>query len=90
MAAGRTVICLDLGGPAVQVTAETGIKIPAYHPQQAVTDIANAMHCLATDAILRQRMGQAGRQRVRAQFAWDVKGRSLAQRYADIATRQPA
>jgi glycosyltransferase involved in cell wall biosynthesis len=87
MAAGRPVICLDLGGPAVQVTAETGIKIPAYHPQQAVTGIANAMHRLATDAILRQRMGQAGRQRVREQFAWDVKGRSLAQRYADIATR---
>ena len=26
MAAGRPVICLDLGGPATQVTAETGVK----------------------------------------------------------------
>ena len=28
MAAGRPVICLDLGGPALQVTEATGIKVP--------------------------------------------------------------
>jgi glycosyltransferase involved in cell wall biosynthesis len=88
MAAGRPVICLDLGGPAVQVTAQTGMKIPAHNPQQAVAGIAAAMQRLATDAALRQGMGHAGRQRVREQFAWDVKGRLLAQRYTDIAMRR--
>ena len=28
MAAGKPVVCLDLGGPAMQVTDETGIRIP--------------------------------------------------------------
>jgi glycosyltransferase involved in cell wall biosynthesis len=38
MAAGRPVICLDLGGPASQVTEETGRKIPAISPEQAGSD----------------------------------------------------
>ena len=29
MVAARPVVCLDLGGPGVQVTDETGIKLPA-------------------------------------------------------------
>ena len=41
MAAGRPVICLDLGGPAVQVTPETGFKVRASNPKQAVEDIAS-------------------------------------------------
>jgi glycosyltransferase involved in cell wall biosynthesis len=53
-------------------------------------EIADAMQRLATDARLRRRMGQAGKQRVREHFAWDVKGRLLAQRYTDIAIRQQA
>ena len=36
MAAGRPVICLDLGGPAVQVTQETGFKIPATTPEESI------------------------------------------------------
>ncbi len=88
MAAGRPVICLDLGGPAVQVTAATGFVIPACNPEQAVMGIANAMQRLAADTTLRGHMGKAGQQRVREQFAWEVKGRLLAQCYTDIATRQ--
>ncbi|MCU0527265.1 MAG: glycosyltransferase [Elainella sp. Prado103] len=43
MAAGRPILCLDLGGPGVQVTGETGIKVPAHTPEQAVKDLATAM-----------------------------------------------
>ena len=32
MAAGRPVICLDLGGPGLQVTEKTGIKVKASTP----------------------------------------------------------
>ncbi|MEA5573564.1 glycosyltransferase [Calothrix sp. UHCC 0171] len=74
MAAGRPVICLDLGGPAVQVTAETGFKIPADEPAQAVADLALAMIQLAKDPQLRLSMGQAGRQRVKENFSWQVIG----------------
>lgn len=49
MAAGRPVICLDQGGPAMQVTEETGIKVPAPSPEQAVQELATALARLAND-----------------------------------------
>ncbi len=81
MAAGKPVICLDLGGPAVQVTPETGIKIAARHPAQVVSDMADAMRRLAEDDGLRQRMGEAGRQRVHEEFSWTRQGDRLNAHY---------
>lgn len=88
MAAGRAVICLDLGGPAVQVTPETGFKISARTPEQAVCDLAKAMICVARDEDLRVRLGQAGCKRVTEVFDWAVKGRSLGQFYQDICSQK--
>ncbi len=85
MAAGRPILCLDLGGPGVQVTAETGIKVPAQNPEQAVTDLCDAMLRLAHNPALRARMGEAGRERVRAHFHWDRKGEWLRDLGAQIA-----
>ncbi|AFY34482.1 glycosyltransferase family 4 protein [Calothrix sp. PCC 7507] len=84
MAAGRPVICLDLGGPALQVTEDTGFKIPAHTPEQTVCDLAKAMTRLALDADLRRQMGQAGQKLARENFAWEVKGQLLAQFYEEI------
>ena len=77
MAAGRPVICLDIGGPGVQVTDATGIKVPALDPEQAIQDMAAAMVRLAADAQLCARMGDAGREHVRTHFDWDRKGERL-------------
>jgi len=84
MAAGRPVICLDLGGPATQVTAETGIKVPALNPEQAVQDLAEAMTRLANDPELRVRLGQTGQKRVKERYDWDVKGEIWEQLYGDL------
>jgi glycosyltransferase involved in cell wall biosynthesis len=84
MAAGRPVICLDLGGPAVQVTDDTGIKVPATSPQQAVSDLAAAMMRLAQDPGLRFHLAQAGRERVAGQFDWEQKGNFMANLYATL------
>ena len=64
MAAGRPVICLDLGGPALRVTEATGIKIPAINPEQATADITAALGRLATDQAHLAELAQAGRQRI--------------------------
>jgi glycosyltransferase involved in cell wall biosynthesis len=74
MTARRPVICLDLGGPALQVTEDTGFKVPAVTPEQVVNDLAEAMHRLAEDPALRTRIGEAGRRRVLEHFDWDKKG----------------
>ncbi|MBW4480958.1 MAG: glycosyltransferase family 4 protein [Tildeniella torsiva UHER 1998/13D] len=87
MAAGRPVICLDLGGPATQITHETGFKVPAHTPEQAVQDMAKVMETLAKAGPLRQQMGQAGRQRVSELYSWPSKGAFLNQIYRDVISQ---
>jgi glycosyltransferase involved in cell wall biosynthesis len=84
MAAGCPVICLDLGGPGVQVTAETGFKIPADHPEQAVRDLAKAIALLASQPELRQRLGQAGQQHIHDSCNWQAKGTHIAKFYQTL------
>jgi glycosyltransferase involved in cell wall biosynthesis len=86
MAAGRPVICLDLGGPALQVTSNTGIKIPAIHPEQVVTDLSAALSELALDTPRLLSLGQRSRERVVKEFSWEQKGKELSSIYFDIAT----
>lgn len=81
MAAGRPVICLDLGGPGVQVTEETGFRVSAESPELSVNEMAKAMTCLAKDPELRIRMGQAGKKVVRECYSWQAKGEHLEQIY---------
>lgn len=84
MAVGRPVLCLDLGGPSIQVTEETGCKIPAHTSEQAVRDLSQAMVHLARDPDLRLRMGQAGQKRVGEVYSWEAKGQSIARLYKEI------
>jgi glycosyltransferase involved in cell wall biosynthesis len=86
MAAGKPVICLDLGGPAIQVTKETGFKIPAQSPEQVVSDMAEAMFKLASDPQLCKQMGKAGRKRVENHYLWEKKGDYINKIYQDIVS----
>jgi glycosyltransferase involved in cell wall biosynthesis len=85
MAAGRPVICLDLGGLALQVTKETGIKVPAHSPEQAVAELAEALAHLAQNPSLRAQLGRAARARVQDQFNWERKGEYLETLYRKVA-----
>ena len=85
MAAGRPVLCLDLGGPAVQVTDQTGIKIPALNPHQTVRGLASAMVRLATNEQLRSQLGNAGQKRVHELYSWQAKGEELSHLYQTLA-----
>ena len=84
MAAGRPVICLGIGGPAVLVTEKTGIIVLAQEPHQTVRDLAKAITCLAENSALRFRMGTAGQRLVRENYSWQTKGKNLAQLYEKI------
>jgi glycosyltransferase involved in cell wall biosynthesis len=86
LAAGRPVLCLDIGGPAMQVTAETGIKIAPRSPNQAIDDLATAMKRLASDPDLRHRMSVAARKFVQSHLAWDLKGDRIARTYRELAS----
>ncbi len=84
MAVGRPVICLDLGGPALQVTEEAGFKVPAISPEQVVNDLAETICRLAQDPALRKRMGEAGQKRVAEYFDWDRKGERISKVYEKV------
>jgi glycosyltransferase involved in cell wall biosynthesis len=84
MAAGRPVICLDLGGPGLQVTDATGIKVQALTPEQAVNDLAAAIKRISQDVALREQLAEGGRKRVREEFSWTNKGKFMQDTYKNL------
>ncbi|WP_265266206.1 glycosyltransferase [Spirulina subsalsa] len=73
MAMGCPVICLDLGGPGLLVTPETGYKIPAVSPEQAIADLAHALTTVAQNPQQRQDLGDAAQQRVQGDYSMQAK-----------------
>jgi len=84
MTAMRPIICLNLGGTALQVTAETGFKIEAYNPAQVVEELSEAMIRLAKDPDLQVQMGLAGQQRVKESYNWETRGALISSLYKDV------
>jgi glycosyltransferase involved in cell wall biosynthesis len=82
LAAGRPVVCLDLGGPAVIVSTDCGFRVPADHPDRATGAIAAVLHALGRDPSLRQRLGEAGRKRAAELFSWGRRGEVMDAYYA--------
>ncbi|MGO9021238.1 MAG: glycosyltransferase family 4 protein [Syntrophobacteraceae bacterium] len=89
MAAGRPVVCLDLGGPALQVIDTSGMKLRAESADQVVQDLAGALKRLESDPTLPLRLGIAGRERVREHFSWEKKGTLMRRFYQDVRRHRP-
>lgn len=81
MAAGLPVICLNLGGPATQVTPDSGRSIEATEPVPTIRAIAASMADLAADPLLRVSLGEAARRRVETEYTWGVKAERVAGAY---------
>ncbi|MGH9683088.1 MAG: glycosyltransferase family 4 protein [Candidatus Acidiferrales bacterium] len=84
MRARIPVVCLDIGGPGIEVTEGSGIKVPAISPEQAVDGIALAMKRLAEDPARSAEIGNAARERMKEAFSWERKGIFLATLYDRI------
>jgi glycosyltransferase involved in cell wall biosynthesis len=84
MAARCPVLCLDVGGPGIQVTSETGFKIPAQDVNQVIEQMAAAMVKLTHDRPLRDCLGLAAQQRVYEQFRWRAKAEYFTTLYQTI------
>lgn len=81
MAAGKPVVCLDAGGPGEAVTEESGIKVKVQHPNQIVQDLSDALYKLAKEPILRRKLGEAAKERIREAYDWDRKGEQIERLY---------
>ncbi len=84
MAAGRPVVCLDLGGPGLHITPECGIKVPANSPAESVELMAQGLDRLYRDVELRVRMGDAARARAEQVYCWDQLGERLLKIYSQV------
>lgn len=83
MAAGRPVVCLDIGGPAAQVTAECGFAVPITSPREACEAAADFLSRLDEDRELLARMSDAARARVRQNFTMKILGAAFREAYRD-------
>ena len=91
MAAGRRVVCLDLGGPAAQVTNEVGFVAPATTPAETVSAMASFVERLAGDRALLAEMSLNAKARVRQKFTMRVLGASITGLYREaLAAPRPA
>lgn len=84
LAAGRPVICLDAGGPGLQVTEDCGFKAPVGSLEQVLEVMADAMGKLYRDLEMRRRMGVAARERARTQFHWARKAERMNALYETV------
>ena len=73
-ASGRPVVAAAVGGVAEAVAdGESGLLIPPDDPEAA----ARALHSLLADRALRRQLGDQGRRRVEAEFAWPKQAAAL-------------
>ncbi len=84
MAAGRPVIALNLGGPAVQLNDRTGFRIEPHNPDRVIQDMASIMIDLANNPQLRVEMGLSARKFVTQNYSWDVLAKRLNSVYENI------
>jgi len=77
LAVGRPVCCLNIGGPASQITPETGFAAPAGSPAEAITAMAQFLGRIDKDRALLARMSASARQRVREKFTMRWMGRVI-------------
>ena len=87
MAAGIPVLCLNLGGPALQVTDQTGIKVEATIPEETISELAKSMTELAAQPAHCKKLGQAGQQRARETFTWTRKGEYFSSIYHQLVSQ---
>ncbi|MCC7350107.1 MAG: glycosyltransferase family 4 protein [Phycisphaerales bacterium] len=84
MCQGKPIICLDVGGPAIQVGDDSGFKIVPGEVKQVIADIATAMRKLAVDDDLCRSMGQSARQRMLEKFTWEHKRDTIEGLYQQV------
>jgi glycosyltransferase involved in cell wall biosynthesis len=81
MAHGLPIITTDVGGSPDLLTPDTGILVPAGDSAA----LADAMQCLASDPVLRKRMGEAARARYLKLFAPEAVLSMLVTTYSRLA-----
>ena len=84
MAAGRPIICLDLGGPSLLVDEQCGFKIQVTHQAKIIADMAAAMRSLSKPDLV-EAMGAVCSRRAGELFRWISRGEFYARRLKEVS-----
>ena len=84
MAMGRPVIATNWGGPADYLTQSCGFLIAPESRETMVAGFAEAMQRLIDDPALAASMGAAARERLLANFTWEMKIDRILEIYASV------
>ena len=84
MIGGRPVISFDIDGASeVVIPGETGLLLPP----ESVNELVEAVCTLATDAQLRDRLGETGRARWTETFRHETMTRRVREVYQDVLSK---
>ncbi len=87
LAAGRPVGCLDIGGPASQITPETGFAAAPTNPAEAVRDLAHFLTKLDRDRTLLATMSAAARAHVQKNYTMREINERMRNFYAEAVAQ---
>jgi glycosyltransferase involved in cell wall biosynthesis len=88
MAAGRPVVCLNGGGPGLQVTPETGFSVCPDSEDKTVNGLSKALTELAFNPDMRLTMGEAAKKRATQEFAWERRAWEMMKMYESVVDRR--
>jgi glycosyltransferase involved in cell wall biosynthesis len=83
MAAGRPVACLDIGGPASQITPDTGFAAPATNPEAAVAALAAFLEKINDHRALLATMSAHARAHVNQNFTMRQANETMRRFYRE-------
>jgi glycosyltransferase involved in cell wall biosynthesis len=87
MSLGVPVVCLDWGGPAEMLSAESGVKVPVTSPEASVAAMAEAFRRLWHEPEWARALGERAAVEVRERFSWARKRAVLDEVYAEVMAK---
>jgi glycosyltransferase involved in cell wall biosynthesis len=90
MAAGRPVGCLDIGGPASQITPETGYAAPVNNPEESVAALATFLDRINRDRSLLARMSVKAREHVNQNYTMRKANETMRRFYREAVESRRA
>ncbi len=87
MAIGLPVIATRWGGPVDYLDDSCGILVEPSSREDFIDGLARSMVHLARSPETRRKMGQAGQEKVRTHFDWEIKGRCMLKIYQESYQR---
>lgn len=88
MSRGLPVICIDTGGPKINTTEESAIKIKPDRLEKMIADIANGICRLVEDKELRLKMGKAARQHAMNHFVSNKRTLQMNEFYHYVVNKK--